>query len=72
VRDAGEGFEAASTEFKFAAAVAEFGLLLRDSTHKGQASFEQVRELALAGLGADAAGYRRGFVEPIDRARSIE
>lgn len=34
-----------SEDFYFAAAVAEFGLLLRDSEYKGTASFENIREL---------------------------
>ena len=33
-------------DFRFAAAVAEFGMLLRDSPHKAAASYEQVLELA--------------------------
>ncbi len=36
----------ASEDFRFAAAVAEFGMLLRDSPHKAEANYEQVLELA--------------------------
>lgn len=34
-----------NADFYFAAAVAEFGLILRDSEYKGEASFKNVREL---------------------------
>ncbi|NIP27463.1 MAG: DUF3520 domain-containing protein, partial [Phycisphaerae bacterium] len=47
-----------SENFRFAAAVAEFGMLLRDSAFKGNASYEDVLELAQASLGEDASGFR--------------
>jgi Ca-activated chloride channel family protein len=62
---------AASAEFKFAAAVAEFGLLLRDSAHKGNASFEQVQRLGLEGRDADRAGYRTEFYDLVERAKPL-
>jgi Ca-activated chloride channel family protein len=52
----------ASADFKFAAAVAEFGLILRESEHKGSASFDDVRALAIDGIGADEYGYRGEFL----------
>jgi Ca-activated chloride channel homolog len=43
VRDDGAtGFAGASEDFKFAAAVASFGMVLRDSPHKGEATFDSV------------------------------
>lgn len=35
-----------SADFRFSAAVAEFGMLLRNSEHKGSSSFDQAKELA--------------------------
>ncbi len=52
-----------SEEFQFASAVACFGMLLRDSEHRGQATFEMALELANAGKGPDAFGYRAEFVQ---------
>jgi len=51
-----------SESFRFAAAVAEFGLLLRDSEFKGDASYQRVVELAESAVGGDPAGVRTEFV----------
>ena len=69
--DAGGSLAAASPDFKFAAAVAEFGLLLRDSAHKADASFEQVQLLGLEGRDADQHGYRAEFHELVERAKQL-
>ena len=52
-----------SNNFRFSAAVAEYGLLLRDSDHKGTASWPQVLELAKGSLGSDHEGFRAEFVD---------
>jgi Ca-activated chloride channel family protein len=52
-----------STDFTFASAVAGFGMLLRQSEHRGSITPQQVLALATEGLGADRGGYRHGFVE---------
>ncbi len=64
--------EQTSANFKFSAAVAEFGLLLRDSEFKGDASYEQVLALAQAGLGQDAEGYRSEFVHLVETAQLLD
>jgi Ca-activated chloride channel family protein len=69
LRDTDRAFAEASADFKFAAAVASFGLILRDSPHRGQATLGAVLELANAGLAADAGGYRAEFVELVRRAQ---
>ena len=71
VKDGGRSYAQASTDFKFAAAVAAFGMLLRDSPHKGTASYDGVLELAGEGTGEDHYGYREEFVEIVDKARSL-
>ena len=53
----------ASNDFEFAAAVAGFGMLLRDSEYRGSFTAHQVLALAEDGLGEDADGYRRGFLQ---------
>ena len=50
-----------SEDFYFAAAVAEFGLMLRDSEYKGDASFENVRAL-LKKVDTDEDDYKDEFV----------
>jgi Ca-activated chloride channel family protein len=63
--------EQAAADFKFAAAVACFGMLLRDSEHKGQATFEKCLELARAGKGQDASGYRSEFIQLVGLAKTL-
>lgn len=52
-----------SDNFRFAAAVAEFGMLLRGSDFKQNSSYEQVIELAKGALGEDKEGYRSEFLK---------
>ncbi len=51
-----------SDNFRFSAAVAEFGLLLRNSEYKQKANYEQVISLAKSAQGADKNGYRAEFI----------
>jgi len=69
VRDSERGFQSASTELKFAAAVAEFGLILGESEHRGSANLGEVRKIASASIGRDNNGYRREF---LDLVRKVE
>jgi len=66
--DAGARFADASPDFKFASAVAGFGMALRDSPHQGQLTLAQVTEWGRAGLGQDAGGYRAEFLRLVDAA----
>ena len=70
--DNGSKFENAAPDLKFAAAVAEFGMLLRDSQYKGKGSFGAVIEWAQEGKGRDVAGYRAGFIEMAQKAQSLK
>jgi Ca-activated chloride channel family protein len=63
--------DAASDNFKFASAVAAFGMLLRDSKYKADASYNKVIELARASLGADPQGYRSEFIQLAETARML-
>jgi Ca-activated chloride channel family protein len=53
---------AASADFTFATAVAGFGMLLRESEHRGTLTLDQVLRLAEGSRGADPEGYRGEFV----------
>jgi Ca-activated chloride channel family protein len=55
-----------SDNFRFSAAVAEFGMLLRNSKHKANANFKQVIELAKASKGKDENGYRAEFIRLVE------
>lgn len=52
-----------SDNFRFAAAVAEFGMLLRESNFKQDSSYPQIIELASGALGTDKEGYRSEFLK---------
>jgi Ca-activated chloride channel homolog len=71
VKDEGREYPQDSEEFKFAAAVAEFGLLLRNSPHKGSATFAAARELAESSRSSDPFGYRAEFVELVRKAEAL-
>ncbi len=71
VKDSAEKFSRASQDFKFAAAVAAFGMVLRDSPHKGSSNLESVLEWAKEGRGTDSQGYRQEFIRLVHRAISI-
>ena len=60
-----------SDNFRFAAAVAEFGLLLRKSEFKGHASYAKVKALAEAAKGKDQFGYRAEFVLLVSKAELL-
>jgi Ca-activated chloride channel homolog len=69
--DTGAGFAKADGEFRFAAAVAAWGMLLRDSPHKGSATFEQVLAWAEDGLGDDAGGHRAEFIQLVRKSAEL-
>jgi Ca-activated chloride channel family protein len=58
-------------ELGFAAAVAEFGMLLRNSEFKGDSSFEEARTLATRFRGSDFHGHRAEFIRLIGLAESL-
>jgi Ca-activated chloride channel family protein len=60
-----------SDRLRFAAAVAAFGLLLRESEHRGQATWPLVLDLARGAKGEDREGYRAGFLELARRAAEV-
>ncbi|MEC7120627.1 MAG: VWA domain-containing protein [Pseudomonadota bacterium] len=60
-----------STDLMFAAAVAGYGQLLKNSKYRGQWSYAQSAELAQQGLGADRGGYRADFVKLVKLTDSV-
>ncbi len=60
-----------SDNLAFASAVAEFGMLLRGSAYKGNASYEEVLQRAKAAKGADDAGYRAEFIRLVEKAELL-
>jgi len=60
-----------SNNFRFAAAVTEFGMVLRNSEFKGTSSFKQVIELAENAKGDDKDGYRSEFIRLVKAAELL-
>ena len=71
VRDDGRRLEQTSPDFRFAAAVAAFGMLLRQSPYRGSADWAMVDRLGEQGLGRDRGGYRQGFLDLVAAARRL-
>ena len=69
--DRGEAWVAASEDFKFAAAVASFGMILRESPYKGAATLAKVSDWAHQGIGGDVGGYRSEFLGLVKRAELL-
>lgn len=69
--DRGGAFETASGDLRFAAAVAGFGMILRGSAHKGDATLPLVARIAGSALGRDVGGYRAEFLDLVRRAESL-
>jgi Ca-activated chloride channel family protein len=61
----------ASANLRFSAAVAAFGMLLRDSGHKGSASWAQVIDLARGAIGPDPEGHRAEFLALARNAQTL-
>lgn len=60
-----------SENLSFAAGVAAYAMLLRNSEYKGKASFNMATELVKAGQGKDPHGYRKQLLELIAKAKSL-
>jgi Ca-activated chloride channel family protein len=71
IMDRNGEMENASEDFRFAAAVAEFGLLIRDSKFKGHSTYAQALSLARGAKGQDKEGYRAEFIKLAETARLL-
>lgn len=60
-----------SADYRFAASVAEFGILLRDNNNKANATYDQVIELAEGAIGKDPEGYRKEFVRLVKSVKML-
>jgi Ca-activated chloride channel family protein len=65
IKKAGE----TTDRFRFSAAVAEFGMILRNSKYSGNATVEDVVSLASGARGSDPDGYRAEFIRLIQSAK---
>ena len=63
---------AVSENFNLAAAVAAFGMLLRNSDYKQEASYEKVIAWAKTAKGNDEDGYRQEFINLVEMAEGLD
>ncbi len=70
--DTGATFAAASEDFKFAAAVAGFGMILKESPQKSTVTYDNVLSWAKDGQGTDDGGYRHEFIELVKKAKKAD
>ncbi len=71
LRDRGTTFSEANLDFKFAAAVGVFGLVLSDQAPEGM-TLDTVEKWAKECLGEDVGGYRSEFLALVEQARAIK
>jgi Ca-activated chloride channel family protein len=66
------GLGNSSNNYRFSAAVAGFGMLLRDSEFKGTATYDNMYSLAKDALGTDKENYRAEFLQLIQTANTLQ
>ncbi|VEI56342.1 vWA domain-containing protein [Capnocytophaga sputigena] len=59
-------------DYRFAASVAEWGMLLRNSKYKAKSSYKQVIDLAKNAIGKDEEGYRKEFIRLVELSEKIK
>ena len=65
-------FAEAGADLQWAACVASFGMILRDSKHAGSWGLQAVAEAAAAAKGEDAGGYRAEFLQLVRTAAALK
>ena len=65
-------FSQTDDDYRFAAAVAEWGMLLRNSKYKAKSSYKQVIDLAKNATGKDEEGYRKEFIRLVELSEKIK
>jgi len=60
-----------SDNFRFSSSVAVFGMILRDSPHRGKSSYQLIQSLVEQTLDSDPEGYRREFLRLVQTAEEL-
>ena len=71
LKDSGHSLAQSTRDFRFAAAAAGCGMLLRDSPHRGGATWALIKRLAVEGKGDDREGSRAEFIAAVERERAL-
>lgn len=72
VEDKPSSWQAVPADFRFAAAVASFGMQLRKSEYSGSWKMEDILAQARQGIGPDSQGYRQAFVSLAQKAELLQ
>jgi len=64
-------FDKMPEDFRFAAAVAAFGQMLRNSEYQGEMAWAAVREVAASSLGKDEQNHRKDFLKMVEAAEKL-
>jgi len=71
VSDAPKNWRNASENFRFAAAVAGYGMLLRKSEFAGNLNYQTIQQMAKTAIGTDKEGYRKEFLKLVSRTSRL-
>ncbi|MGV3523760.1 MAG: vWA domain-containing protein [Candidatus Sericytochromatia bacterium] len=71
VEDKPLSWSSVPADFRFAAAVASYGMQLRGSEHRGSWGYSDVLSQARQGLGPDSEGYRASFLEMLQKSQPL-
>lgn len=72
IRNSSATLDQTSVDFRWAAAVAGYGMLLHESPERGSLTWLQVKAIAKGALGADTEGYRKEMLELVDIASKLK
>ncbi|HRH59517.1 MAG TPA: von Willebrand factor type A domain-containing protein [Chitinophagaceae bacterium] len=72
LNDENKQWASTSANFRFAAAVAEFGMLLRDSKYKGSANMNAIVSMARDAMSDDKEGYRKEFLQLVQNTAILK
>jgi Ca-activated chloride channel family protein len=61
----------ASENFRFAVAVAGYGMLLRKSEFAGNLNYQTIQQMAKTAIGTDKEGYRKEFLKLVSRTSRL-
>jgi Ca-activated chloride channel family protein len=66
-----KSFDEMSDNFRFSASVAGFGMMLRDSEHKGDLSWDKLIRMAQNAKGKDQEGYRSEMIQLMKLSKAL-
>lgn len=72
VKDSERSLEKTSENFRFAAAVAAYGMLLQKSQYVGEYSYDKILQLAKEAKGKDREGYRAEFIKVLELSELLD